>query len=159
MSELRLGTRGSLLALTQSGLVRDALAARGHRVSLVTIHTTGDGDQATPLSRIGGKGLFTRELDVALLDGRVDFAVHSLKDLPTESEPGLRLAAVGEREDPRDVLLGRAGGGGRISLTLLDRVDDSISRKTLYQVKMVTRVLRRSNRLPRVFFTARRGPG
>jgi hydroxymethylbilane synthase len=116
MTELRLGTRGSLLALTQSGLVGKALEERGQTVGLVTITTTGDRDQTSALSSIGGKGLFTKELDAALLDGRIDFAVHSLKDLPTEPVPGLTLAAVPEREDPRDVLLGPRERRGVISL-------------------------------------------
>src|SRR5262245_60742600 len=108
MARLRLGTRGSTLALTQSGLVKASLEAKGHEVSLEVIQTTGDREQTSPLSRIGGKGLFTRELDVALLEGRIDFAVHSLKDLPTDFEQGLTLAAVPEREDSRDVLVGPA---------------------------------------------------
>ena len=105
MSKLRLGTRGSALALTQSRIVKGALEKQGHTVALEIIQTTGDRDQTQPLSRIGGKGLFTRELDHALLDGRIDVAVHSLKDLPTELERGLILACVPEREDPRDVVI------------------------------------------------------
>ena len=105
MSELRLGTRGSALALTQSRIVKRALEKQGHKMALEIIQTTGDREQTQPLSRIGGKGLFTRELDHALLEGRIDLAVHSLKDLPTELESGLTLACVPEREDPRDVLM------------------------------------------------------
>lgn len=105
-SSLVLGTRGSTLALTQSGLVKQALEDLGHQVRVEIIQTTGDRDQVSALSRIGGKGLFTKELDLALLEGRIDFAVHSLKDLPTELEAGIALAAVPEREDPRDVLIG-----------------------------------------------------
>ena len=121
MSTLRLGTRGSPLALTQSALVREALEARGFGVEVEVIQTTGDRDRSTALSRIGGKGLFTKELDVALLEERIDFAVNSLKDLPTEAEPGLGLAAVPEREDPRDVLIGPAGRAGRTTLQGLAR--------------------------------------
>ena len=117
MSALRLGTRGSPLALTQSALVREALGARGLEVEVEVIQTTGDRDRSTALSRIGGKGLFTKEIDLALLEERIDFAVHSLKDLPTEGEPGLALAVVPEREDPRDVLI---GPGGRTARTTLD---------------------------------------
>lgn len=109
MTTLRLGSRGSALALAQSGMVKRALEERGHTVHLEVIQTTGDRDQTTALSRIGGKGLFTKELDVALLEGRIDFAVHSLKDLPTDLEPGVALASVPEREDPRDVLIGPQG--------------------------------------------------
>ncbi len=107
---LRLGTRGSLLATTQSGWVADRIrAATGREVELVRIRTLGDADQSRPLAEIGGQGLFTRELDRALLDGEVDLAVHSLKDLPTAFAEGLALAAVPEREDPRDVLIGPVG--------------------------------------------------
>jgi hydroxymethylbilane synthase len=107
---LRLGTRGSALALTQSRWVADRLEAAGvPAVELVTIRTTGDDIPDRPLSEIGGKGLFTRELDEALLDGRIDLAVHSLKDLPTELPEGLALGAVPEREDFRDVLVGPEG--------------------------------------------------
>jgi len=107
---LRLGTRGSLLAMTQSGWVADRISeATGRPVELVEIRTLGDQDQERPLSEIGGQGLFTKELDRALLDGVVDLAVHSLKDLPTAFVEGLTLAAVPEREDARDVLIGPEG--------------------------------------------------
>src|SRR5262245_60829544 len=109
MSNLVLGTRGSALALAQSGMVKQALEGRGHAVRLEVIQTTGDRDQTSALSRIGGKGLFTKELDVALLERRIDFAVHSLKDLPTELEAGVAVTCVPEREDPRDVLIGPQG--------------------------------------------------
>ena len=109
-SALRLGTRGSALALSQSRWVASRLQEAGSPpVEIVTIRTTGDDILDRPLSEIGGKGLFTRELDRALLEGEVDLAVHSLKDLPTEFPEGLALAAVPEREDPRDVLLGPEG--------------------------------------------------
>lgn len=108
---LRLGTRGSLLATTQSGWVADRIrAATGRDVELVHVKTVGDQEQDRPLSEIGGQGLFTRELDRALLDDLVDLAVHSLKDLPTSFAEGLTLAAVPEREDPRDVLIAPSGG-------------------------------------------------
>jgi hydroxymethylbilane synthase len=81
-----------------------------------TIRTTGD-IQDAPLSQIGGKGLFTREIDEALLDGKIDLAVHSLKDLPTDLPEGLALGAIPIREDPRDVLIARQGGA--VSLVLL----------------------------------------
>lgn len=110
MAPLRLGTRGSLLATTQSGWVADRIRTiSGREVELVIIRTTGDVVQDRPLSEIGGQGLFTRELDNALLEERVDIAVHSLKDLPTVFPKGLVLAAVPEREDPRDVLIGPEG--------------------------------------------------
>lgn len=108
-TDLVLGTRGSTLALAQSGIVKTDLEATGLSVRMEVIRTTGDRDQHSPLSRIGGKGLFTRELDLALFEGRIDLSVHSLKDLPAELEPGLALAAVPEREDPRDVMVGPEG--------------------------------------------------
>jgi hydroxymethylbilane synthase len=111
-SPLRLGTRGSALALTQSGWVaRRIEEAIGLPVELVTIRTRGDEEQSLPLHQVGGQGLFTRELDRALLEGEVDLAVHSLKDLPTVFQPGLVLGAVPEREDARDVLVGPKGRG------------------------------------------------
>ena len=106
---LRVGTRASLLARTQSGLVADRLSAGNARqTQLVQISTRGDVDRA-PLAEIGGTGVFTSALRDALLDGRVDVAVHSLKDLPTAPAEGVVLAAVPSREDPRDVLVARDG--------------------------------------------------
>lgn len=102
---LRIATRSSELALRQARLVADALAARGTPSTLVTFKTTGDRNTDKPLGAIGAKGLFTHELEHALLKGRVDCCVHSLKDLPTEMPAGLAIAAVLEREDPRDVLV------------------------------------------------------
>jgi hydroxymethylbilane synthase len=91
----------------QSRFVAAALeAASGASVEVEVIHTRGDKVLDRPLPEIGGKGLFTEELDRALLDGRIDLAVHSLKDLPTDTTPGLTLACVPRREDPRDVLVG-----------------------------------------------------
>jgi hydroxymethylbilane synthase len=103
----RVGTRGSALALWQTEHVSRRLAAAGHASERVEIRTTGDLVQSVPLARIGSRALFTRQLDEALLEGRIDLAVHSLKDLPTELPPGIALAAVSEREDPRDALVGR----------------------------------------------------
>lgn len=108
MSTLRLGTRRSRLATTQSGWVADLLRARGHEVEFVEIATEGDVNLA-PLTQIGGTGVFASALRHALRDGRVDLAVHSLKDLPTAPEPGLVVAAVPPREDPRDALCAREG--------------------------------------------------
>jgi hydroxymethylbilane synthase len=108
---LRLGTRGSPLALVQARMVRARLAAAlgeaEDAVELVIIRTSGDKIQDRPLSDVGGKGLFTKEIEEALLDRRVDLAVHSSKDMPTVSQPGLMLAACLEREDPRDVFISR----------------------------------------------------
>jgi hydroxymethylbilane synthase len=104
---LRVGTRGSALALWQTERVRGLLQAGGVATTRVEIRTTGDAVPDVALSRIGARGLFTRQIDEALLDGRIDLAVHSLKDLPTVLPTGIALAAVGERDDPRDALVGR----------------------------------------------------
>ena len=105
---IRIGTRRSLLATTQAGLVADDLRALGHDVELVEITTEGD-VSPEPLETIGGTGVFVSALRDALLDGRVDAAVHSLKDLPTATADGLVVAAVPRREDPRDALVARDG--------------------------------------------------
>lgn len=104
---LRIGTRGSVLATTQAGTVRDALVAAGHPAELVIITTKGDVTPG-PVQRIG-VGVFTAELREALLNGEVDIAVHSYKDLPTFQDPKLVVAAVPPREDPRDALVARDG--------------------------------------------------
>ncbi|HEX5386286.1 MAG TPA: hydroxymethylbilane synthase [Gemmatimonadales bacterium] len=106
---LRIGTRGSALALWQTERVRACLDARGHATERIEIRTTGDVVSDVPLARIGSRALFTRQLDDALLEGRVDLAVHSLKDLPTTLPEGIAIAAVGLREDPRDALVSRGG--------------------------------------------------
>ncbi|HEV8151134.1 MAG TPA: hydroxymethylbilane synthase [Gemmatimonadales bacterium] len=105
--QLRLGTRGSPLALWQAQRVQQLLERAGTKTELVPIRTTGDVIADVPLSRIGTVAIFTARLDEALLAGRIDLAVHSLKDLPTSSPAGIELAAVSEREDPRDALIGR----------------------------------------------------
>jgi hydroxymethylbilane synthase len=106
---LRIGTRGSALALWQTEWVRAGLTRQGYDSERVEIHTTGDLVQDVPLTRVSGRAFFTKQLDDALLDGRIDVAVHSLKDLPTELPNGLELGAVGSREDPRDALVARDG--------------------------------------------------
>ena len=106
---IRLGTRRSLLATTQSGHVADLIRERlGREVDLVEITTEGD-TNAAPLATMGGTGVFVSALRDALLRGEVDVAVHSLKDLPTGSAEGITLAAVPTREDPRDVVVARDG--------------------------------------------------
>lgn len=102
---LRIGTRGSELALRQARIVQAELATRGVESELVTFTTVGDRKLDEPLSAIGGAGLFTKELEDALLGGAVECCVHSLKDLRTAQPPGLRIAATLAREDPRDVLV------------------------------------------------------
>ncbi|HEU4698247.1 MAG TPA: hydroxymethylbilane synthase, partial [Gemmatimonadales bacterium] len=104
---LRVGTRASALALWQTERVRALLDAAGVATERIEITTTGDAVRDVPLSRIGTRGLFTRQLDEAMLEGRIDLAVHSLKDLPTRLPAGIALAAVSDREDPRDALVGR----------------------------------------------------
>jgi hydroxymethylbilane synthase len=111
MTAVRVATRASLLARTQSGLVADALRERLDRdVVLVEVSTRGDLDQTTPLASFGGVGVFVSAVRDAVLRGDADVAVHSLKDLPTAPAEGLRLAAIPPREDPRDVLVARDGG-------------------------------------------------
>ena len=102
---VRIGTRESVLAVIQSRIVADHLAEKGIESELVTMKTTGDKILDKTLDKIGGKGLFVKELDHALLDGRTDISVHSMKDLPMEVPEELPLVAVSAREDPRDVLV------------------------------------------------------
>jgi hydroxymethylbilane synthase len=111
---VRIGARGSKLSLAQAGMMQRAIAAalgapdRPEEVApLVVITTTGDRVQDRRLLEIGGKALFTKEIEEALLDGRIDVAVHSMKDVPAELPPGLTIAAIPEREDPRDAFLSR----------------------------------------------------
>jgi hydroxymethylbilane synthase len=108
---IRIGTRGSPLALAQTEIVRASIAAALPALAepaafeVVVIRTTGDRVQDRPLHEIGGKGLFSKEIDEAMLTGRIDLAVHSVKDLPTRLPAGILLGAVLPREDPRDVLI------------------------------------------------------
>ena len=108
---LRIGTRGSPLALAQAGQVRDRLAAAHglapERIALMVIRTSGDIIQDRPLAEAGGKGLFTKEIEEALVAGAIDLAVHSAKDLPTVLPAGLAITAVLAREDARDVFISR----------------------------------------------------
>ncbi len=108
---VRIGTRGSPLALTQARMVRArlcaALSVPEDAITLTVIRTTGDMIQDRPLAEEGGKGLFTKEIEEALLRRDIDLAVHSAKDMPTFLPPGLVLTACLEREDPRDVFISR----------------------------------------------------
>lgn len=107
---IRIGTRGSALALWQTNHVASILKERfGYEAEIVKIKTTGDKILDSPLAKIGSKGLFVKEIEVALLEGRVDIAVHSAKDVPTEQPKGLVIAAFLKREDPRDALISRSG--------------------------------------------------
>jgi hydroxymethylbilane synthase len=105
MARLRIGSRGSQLALWQANHVSALLRARGHEVEIEVIKTTGDKITEVVLAQVGTKGMFTKEIEEALAEARIDLAVHSLKDLPTELAPQFWLAAVLERQDPRDVFL------------------------------------------------------
>jgi len=101
-----IGSRGSALAMWQARYVAARLEALGEQIRIEVIKTSGDRIQDVPLAAAGGKGLFTKEIEEALLAGAIDLAVHSMKDLPTELAPGLAIAAIPEREDPRDALVG-----------------------------------------------------
>ena len=109
--KVRIGTRGSRLALVQAEAVAAGLRARGADVEIVPIRTSGDQLARVALADFGGKALFIKEIEDALLAGRVDVAVHSLKDMPAALPDGLALAAFPPREDPADVLVTRDGGG------------------------------------------------
>jgi hydroxymethylbilane synthase len=104
---LVIGSRGSKLALWQANHIGDRLASLGSEWRLEIIQTSGDRFQSGPLKEIGNKGLFTKEIEEALLDGRIDLAVHSLKDMPTELPQGLQITATPPREDARDAIIGR----------------------------------------------------
>src|SRR5207302_7868543 len=106
---MKLGTRGSPLALAQARAVAARLRALGADVEVVPMRTEGDRLVDAHLAAVGGKGLFVREIEEALREGHIDGAVHSLKDLPAELPAGLTLGAFTEREDPRDVLVSRSG--------------------------------------------------
>lgn len=132
---VKVGTRASKLALLQTELVKERFQQHNKKtpVEVVQINTGGDKNRSVPISRIGGTGVFVKELEEALLNKSVDFVVHSLKDMPTESPEGLRIAAVLNRMDPRDVLLSR----NKISLKELkpgSKIATS-SRRRLAQLK------------------------
>lgn len=109
--EFRIGTRGSQLALYQANWVKEKLI-KAHpdlNVTLIKIKTTGDKIQDVPLAKMGGKGLFVKEIEEALIQEKIDLAVHSIKDVPTEFPKGLHLSVITQREDPRDVFISRDG--------------------------------------------------
>src|SRR5450755_29111 len=107
MARLRIGSRGSQLALWQANHISALLRERGHEVELEIIKTTGDKIIDVALAKVGTKGMFTKEIEEALAERRIDLAVHSLKDLPTEVSQEFEIAAVTQREDPRDVFCSR----------------------------------------------------
>jgi hydroxymethylbilane synthase len=111
MAGLRIGSRGSQLALWQAHHIADLLRAQGHTIEIEIIKTTGDKITDVALSKVGTKGMFTKEIEEALVENRVDLAVHSLKDLPTELASNFEIAAITTREDPRDVFCSVKFGG------------------------------------------------
>ena len=129
MKALRIGTRGSALALWQARSIARALReATGVEPEIVIIKTSGDKFQQTSFSQIGTKGIFIKELEDALLEARIDLAVHSMKDVPTEMPEGLTIAAIGKREDVRDALISSSGAtlallpqGARVGTSSLRR--------------------------------------
>jgi hydroxymethylbilane synthase len=129
LKALRIGTRGSALALWQARSIAQALReATGVEPEIIIIKTSGDKFQQTSFSQIGTKGVFIKELEDALLDERIDLAVHSMKDVPTEMPEGLTIAAIGKREDVRDALLSSSGAtlaslpqGARVGTSSLRR--------------------------------------
>jgi len=134
-NKIVIGTRGSKLALWQANWVKGELEKKYPHieVSLLRIKTLGDKITDVPLSQVGGKGLFVKEIEEALLDGRADIAVHSMKDVPTELPDGLHLAAIAEREDPRDalissgVLLKDLGEGAKVGTSSLRRASQLLN--------------------------------
>lgn len=106
---LKIGSRGSQLALWQANWVKSRLEQKGYRVEIIKIKTTGDKILDVPLAKVGGKGLFVKEIEEALLRNEIDLAVHSMKDVPSELPEPLHLAAIPKREDPRDALISRRG--------------------------------------------------
>lgn len=125
---MRIGSRGSQLALWQANHIADRLRALGHEVSIEIIRTTGDAMQHVAFAKVGSKGMFTREIEQALRDNRIDLAVHSLKDLPTELDSAFAIAAIPQRVDPRDALLSARYGsftslpqGARVGTSSLRR--------------------------------------
>ena len=151
-AQVRIGARGSKLSLAQAGMMQRRIAealgadpADAERVApLVIITTTGDRVQDRRLLEIGGKGMFTKEIEEALLDGRIDCAIHSLKDMPAALPDGLCIAAIPEREDPRDAFLSHIAEsleelprGARIGTASLRRQAQSLHRRPDLQVNML----------------------
>src|SRR5581483_5330206 len=122
---LVIGSRGSQLALWQARWIQARLASLGEESRIEIIHTTGDRIADVALSKVGSKGLFTKEIEEALLRGDIDVAVHSMKDMPTDMPEGLTLAAIPEREDVRDALVGKRWSelrpGARVGTSSLRR--------------------------------------
>ncbi|MCK5185699.1 MAG: hydroxymethylbilane synthase, partial [Deltaproteobacteria bacterium] len=113
MLKLKIGTRGSKLALVQANWVKDGLMEHygNCQIEIVPIKTAGDRIKRTPISQMGGKGLFIKEIEKALIKGEIDLAVHSMKDLPVELPHELIISAITKREDPFDVFISKAYSG------------------------------------------------
>jgi len=160
MQRLRLGTRGSLLAMAQSRLVAAALTRlhTGVAVDLVTVGTRGDRDLATPLTEVRDPGFFSTELDEALLAGTVDFCVHSLKDLPAVRHAGIALAALPPREDPRDVIVWRSDVPARLAAGQPVRVGSSSLRRQGNVADFLAWALPATGHAPAIGFLPVRGP-
>jgi len=153
MRPLRIGTRGSQLALWQARTVAALIEQHGNDVELVIIKTAGDRLQEAPLSEVGGKRLFVKEIEDALLKGDVDLAVHSAKDMPAVLPDGLELAAVLPREDPRDALV---LPGGAAAVDLADAVA-RIGNSPTIGTSSVRRIAQLATLLPRAQFAPIRG--
>ncbi len=142
--EVRIGTRGSQLALWQANWIKSTLEHQypDLEVSLVKIKTTGDKILDVPLAKVGGKGLFVKEIEEAMLDGRIDLAVHSMKDVPTDLPDPLHLPVIAEREDPRDALLSHGAmfddlpKGAKIGTSSLRRQAQLLHRRS--DMKMIS---------------------
>ena len=150
---LRLATRGSPQARTQAEAVAAALGAAGVDAELVLVETTGDRRQDVPLHTIGGQGVFVKEVQHAVLDGRADAAVHSAKDLPSTPHPALRLAAFTARRDAADALVGRAladlGEGATVATgSVRRRAQLADARPDLVFVELRGNIARRLERVP-----------
>lgn len=132
-SVIRIGSRDSLLAVRQAEIIRERILSCSPEltVEIVTMKTTGDKILDKSLAKIGGKGLFVKELDRALMEGRIDIAVHSLKDVPMEENPDFPILVYGKREDPRDVLICRPG----LETLPGDGVVGTSSRRRMLQMK------------------------
>lgn len=148
MPTIRIGTRRSALALAQSGMMQRAIAAAMNlpieKTPLIEIVTTGDQIQDRRLMEVGGKALFTKEIEEALLDGRIDVAIHSMKDVPAEQPPGLTIAAIPEREDARDAFISRdfkaledLPHGGRLGTASLRRQAQALTLRPDLQIEML----------------------
>jgi len=136
-----IGSRGSKLALWQAQHIGEQLKALGIETRIEIIRTSGDRIQDVPLAEAGGKGLFTKEIDEALLSGSIDLAVHSMKDVPTGLPPGLTIAAIPEREEPRDALIGcslaELRDGTRIGTSSLRRQAQLLAYRPRLSIEML----------------------